>query len=139
MDFILNKVFLSYSEDVKLVGGESKCAGRVEVFYRGKWGTVCDDTWTMKAASVVCKELGCSEAINAPGNAYFGLGTGPVWMVIGDCSESESTLKNCLSGEWGEDFCSHDDDAGVVCSGKLYSTCTCNVTVDYLMTVVHNY
>lgn len=116
-----NKVFLSYAGAVKLVDGGSQCAGRVEVFYRGQWGTVCDDNFNEKVATVVCKELGCSEAIETPGNAHFGLGSGPVWMVVEDCSESESILKVCLSGEW-ENVCSHDYDAGVVCSGTLYST-----------------
>lgn len=107
---------------MKLVNGGSRCAGRVEVFYRGQWGTVCDDSWNMNVATAVCKELGCNEAIDTPGNTHFGKGTGPVWMVVEDCSGSEATLKDCLSGEWGDNYCSHKDDAGVICSGKLHST-----------------
>ena len=35
--------------------------GRVEVCIDGKYGSVCDEGWRNKQASVVCKQLGFSE------------------------------------------------------------------------------
>ena len=41
----------------RLRGGPSNNEGRLEVNYAGKWGTVCDDDFTSKAAKVVCDAL----------------------------------------------------------------------------------
>lgn len=59
---------------VRLVDGESPNQGRVEVFYDGMWGTVCDDGWDLTDANVVCKELGFGNAINATQNSESGKG-----------------------------------------------------------------
>lgn len=50
--------------------------GRVEVFYRGEWGTVCDDDFNIHAAQVVCRELGYAEAVSWAPSAKYGKGAG---------------------------------------------------------------
>lgn len=42
---------------VRLTGGSSPNEGRVEYCSNGTWGSVCDDGWGHRDASVVCKEL----------------------------------------------------------------------------------
>ncbi|KAK1790415.1 hypothetical protein P4O66_014315 [Electrophorus voltai] len=112
-----NDVGLLCADSVRLVDGSSRCAGRVEVLHRGQWGTVCDDDWDMRDAAVVCRELGCGEAVDVLGNAHFGPGSGPNWMDNVDCSGSESSLKNCRSAGWGKHDCNQTKKAGVICSG----------------------
>ncbi|XP_026096389.1 deleted in malignant brain tumors 1 protein-like, partial [Carassius auratus] len=108
------------SMNVRVGGGNSRCAGRVEVHHRGQWGTVCDDDWDLADAAVVCRELDCGEPVDALSDAHFGPGSGPIWMSA-LCSGMESTLKNCRSAGWGTHTCTHNSDAGVICSDHKHS------------------
>jgi len=43
---------------VTLVGSRLAYEGRLEVYYNGVWGTVCDDSFGDVDATVACKSLG---------------------------------------------------------------------------------
>ncbi|XP_043092107.1 scavenger receptor cysteine-rich domain-containing group B protein-like [Puntigrus tetrazona] len=106
---------------VRLVHGNSLCSGRVEVLHDGQWGTVSDDGWNLTDAAVVCRELGCGDVIEVKGGAYFGQGSGPVWMDSVDCSGNESSLIECNIDHWQHYSLDHLHDAGVICS-ESFST-----------------
>ncbi|XP_035665849.1 uncharacterized protein LOC118409092 [Branchiostoma floridae] len=100
---------------VRLVGGSSEFNGRVEINRGGVWGTICDDDWGMEEAQVVCRELGHGGAVAAHGSAYYGQGSGPIYLNNMDCAGTEMSLSDCPLLSGGTDTCTHANDAGVEC------------------------
>ncbi|XP_072179728.1 uncharacterized protein [Diadema setosum] len=100
---------------VRLMDGSSYNEGRVEVLVDYQWGTVCDDLWDLNDASVICRMLGFSGASSALQSAYFGQGSGPIWMDNVQCSGSESDINQCPHNGFNWNDCSHSEDAGVIC------------------------
>nr|XP_060625157.1 neurotrypsin-like [Anolis sagrei ordinatus] len=100
---------------LRLVAGEKSFEGRVEVYHRGHWGTICDDHWDDKDAEVVCRQLGFRGIPKAVSWAYFGQGFGPILLDEVECSGNELSLEQCKKSGWGDHNCDHIEDAGVIC------------------------
>ncbi|XP_072922915.1 scavenger receptor cysteine-rich domain-containing protein DMBT1-like [Hemitrygon akajei] len=106
----------SESVKLRLKNGGSRCAGRLEVYYKGIWGTVFGNNWDLQDATVVCRELGCGKAVDAPRGAHFGESYGPIVVQDVQCKGNEATLQQCKSYPWGYYMLGHSNDAGVICS-----------------------
>jgi len=113
-----NKIEQPTSVQVRLVNGSSDREGRVEVFYKGEWGTVCDDDFDIQDAHVICRMMGFPGAVSALVEGRFGAGNNSQEIVLDDlwCRGHETSLVSCISRRWGSSDCGHEEDAGVVCS-----------------------
>ena len=76
---------------------------------------MCNDGWNDSYASLVCTQLGFGSSGSL---AYFGPGTGSVFLDNVICSTDDTILANC--GHYGVGItvnCGHTNDVGVTCSG----------------------
>ena len=115
------------SKGIRIQGPSSlEGIGRVEVFYNGSWGTICDNGWDINDARVVCRELGYLNAVKALQREKVPSGSGKIWLKGVDCTGEEKNLASCSHQNWGIHDCNHAKDAGVEC------TSTSNVSMQKL-------
>lgn len=137
---LLNVTFACYigctsPGNLRLVGGSGPREGRVEMCYRGQWGTICDDEWDNIDAQVVCRQIGfgansrflqimnsllvildiITDAVAFQG-AFFGPGVGQIILKGIDCSGDEEILLDCPTNDYESLNCTHTRDAAVACS-----------------------
>ncbi|XP_071961573.1 scavenger receptor cysteine-rich domain superfamily protein-like [Antedon mediterranea] len=103
------------SGNIRLKDGVNEGEGRLEIFYSGTWGTVCDDDFGTEEANVVCRQLGYRGANQDTPVRKFGQGTGAIHLDNLLCTGAESRLDECRHPDWGDHNCGHHEDAGVVC------------------------
>ncbi|KAJ0063370.1 hypothetical protein NL108_002709 [Boleophthalmus pectinirostris] len=91
--------------------------GRVEIYIRGEWGSVCDDLFTRAAGTVVCRQLGYSSARAVMKRAILGAAEDDVKIQLDnvECMGTEGSLLECKRSKVGVHNCSHKEDVGVIC------------------------
>ncbi|XP_038067537.1 scavenger receptor cysteine-rich domain-containing group B protein-like [Patiria miniata] len=101
--------------DLRLTGGSTAWAGRLEVYHLGVWGTVCDDDWNENAARVACRQLGYDGVELSSDSTDYGIHTGDILLDNLHCRGQESRLTHCPHNGWGEHNCLHSEDVAVSC------------------------
>lgn len=101
---------------LRLVGGGSRCDGRVEIFQHSTWGRVLDDQWDLEEARVVCRQLRCGEAEAAYIPLRAQRGTGAVGLRGVRCAGHEAGLSLCNTSL--PEATGVMEDVGTVCRGE---------------------
>ena len=117
------------NEGTKVFSTSGVAQGRLEVFYMGEWGTVCDDGGgkdgssdvqrNNNMATVVCRMLGIGGHGGYGGTVYnkagLGKGTGKIWLDEVRCTGNERRLFDCPHSGINVHDCKHDEDVGIAC------------------------
>lgn len=62
---IICVLFSASNVQLRLAGGLNRYQGRVEIQVFGQWGTICDDSFDVREANVICRQLGFQRYVNA--------------------------------------------------------------------------
>ncbi|XP_039859371.1 uncharacterized protein LOC120716087 isoform X1 [Simochromis diagramma] len=119
---IVSYLFFSSSAsadfNISLVG-PARCYGRVEVYNSTSRGKLCDDSWVLNDAIVVCRELKCGKALAISQSVSFNSSKEETWLADLNCSGRETSLMQCPHGRFGENGCERNKGVVVVCSETL--------------------
>ena len=91
-------------------------AGRVEVFYQGKWSKICRNEWDINDVKVVCRQLGFQSALAE----FIGMDTKDenisVAMSNVACTGQESVLASCKRLDGKHIKCADNIGAQALCA-----------------------
>ncbi|KAE8293852.1 Scavenger receptor cysteine-rich type 1 protein M130 Soluble CD163 [Larimichthys crocea] len=105
-------VGLTCSEPVRLVGGNSRCAGTLEL-KQGDWRPMGHFTfyWTLKKAAVVCRDLDCGSVVSVGQSQESS--DRSVWLLRTTCVHSRFSLRDCVTPD------SSSSTLNVTCSDSV--------------------
>ncbi|XP_072013340.1 scavenger receptor cysteine-rich domain-containing protein DMBT1-like [Amphiura filiformis] len=107
---------------IRLVGGSTDKEGRLEIYYGGIWGTICDDYFDYDDGTVACKQLGFEVVNQVVTENIYGTGSGPIWLDDIQCAGNETTLSACSHAGWSVNNCGHLEDVGLICRDGTSTT-----------------
>ena len=107
-------------DGLRLAYRPSPCDGVVLVRHEGTWGHVCNREWTLKEASVVCRQLGCGGAVGAPKYVPLPGETVQPWLHNVSCRGDEASLWGCSLGAWTKSACPYEWVVVALCSSKSW-------------------
>ncbi|XP_040910475.1 scavenger receptor cysteine-rich type 1 protein M160 isoform X2 [Toxotes jaculatrix] len=86
------------SVNVTLEDGPGKCAGRVEILYKGTWKLVDTNSWTKTNSHVVCKQMNCGNAMDPTNSEKFTQGSVKDFLTQTlECKPNTATISECFT------------------------------------------
>ena len=83
---------------------------------------MCDDSFTLIDADVVCRQLGFASAISVLTTVPIESASTIIWLDDLGCSGAENSLSNCSSSGWGVHNCVFSENVGIECSNSSSNT-----------------
>ena len=103
---------------MRLNGASIEYGGRVEVFYRGKWGKICRVGWDLNDATVVCNQLGFKGALAEFIGSNIDYEYLTFLMSNVSCTGKESRLTLCKRVD-GDYDCQDNKGAQTLCEPSM--------------------
>jgi hypothetical protein len=121
-------LFLCYSlqaYEIRLAGGSNQFEGNVEVLTSDSvYAGICDSSWAIGAAHVVCSQLNYGKALEARTSSFFGETTNEVRFSYFECVGNEPTLDHCYHPD-------EDSAVGHDCTGQTLAGVVCEQAEDH--------
>lgn len=110
---------------LRMVSEDQECAGWLEVFYNGTWGSVCHSPMEAMTLSIVCRHLGCGDSGTLNTFVDYREGSRPRWVDGIQCRNTDMSLWQCPSDPWKYSSCGPKEEAYITCAG-IYSLFLCS-------------
>ena len=106
--------------DIRLVGGETRSEGTVEICIDSLWGLIDESGWSIADAIVICRELGFHEStVGALLHSYYGKPNKAIHIGDVECYGTENKFTECTVKSYslkdGKNLQDNVDVAGVSC------------------------
>lgn len=71
-------------------------AGRLEIYYNNSWGSICNNGFTYKEATVACRNMNMGNgSVLFVNNHIVYDDEGPIWVYKTICNGNEKKLSDC--------------------------------------------
>ena len=112
----------------RLSGANIEYGGRVEVFYKRKWGKICRNKWDFEDAKVICLQLGYKSAVAEFVVEVVKDEAIPFLMSDVACNGDEPDLASCprTDGKLNVDCQNDDTGAQALCEPKSKFSISCD-------------
>lgn len=97
---------------------EETCAGRLEIFYNGAWGSIGKSNMPATTVEVVCRQLGCADKgsiIPAPVAKTM---PRHMWVDNVQCPKGPDTLWQCPSSPWRRRLANPSEETWITCASE---------------------